>query len=205
MRYVLFVCTHNAGRSQMAQAFFERLAPEDLRGESAGTEPADAIWPGVVEVMSEVGIDLSGRRPTRLTREMQLHADWAITMGCGDACPYVPSTVEDWDLPDPAGRPVAEIREIRDAIEQRVDTLLTERVAEIRADRTAHELRLAQVIPPLAHEFQGRRSEAEIRACADAVLSRFDDAPLRTHVVALAVRQTRECLGRDHCDAILSA
>lgn len=205
MRYVLFVCNHNAGRSQMAQAFFERLAPEDLRAESAGTEPANAVWPEVVGVMREVGIDLSDRKPTRLTREMQLHADRAITMGCGDACPYVPTTVEDWDVPDPAGRPIEEIREIRDTIEARVDWLLTERTEEIRCDRTAHEMRLAQVLPRLVEEFEGRRSDGEIRECADAVLSRFDDARVRTHVVTLAVRQARECLRKVHCDAIVSA
>ena len=75
MKYVLFVCNHNAGRSQMAQAFFERDAPEDVRAESAGSDPADAIWPGVIEAMREVGIDLSGRRPRKLLPEMQLHAD----------------------------------------------------------------------------------------------------------------------------------
>lgn len=202
MRYVLFVCNHNAGRSQMAQAFFERLAPKDLRAESAGTEPAKAIWPEVVEVMSEVGVDISDRKPAKLTREMQLHADWAITMGCGDACPYVPTTVEDWDLPDPAGRPPEEVRAIRDTIQQRVGRLLAERIEEIRSDRTAHELRLAKLLPALVDEFEGRRSDGEILACADAVLTKFDDATVRTHVVTLALRQTRECLRRDHCDAV---
>src|SRR3954452_8568404 len=101
MRYVLFVCNHNAGRSQMAQAFFERSAPEDVRAESAGSQPAAEIWPPVVEAMREVGIDIAGRKPRKLVREMQLHADWAVTMGCDDACPYVPTTVEAWDLPDP--------------------------------------------------------------------------------------------------------
>ena len=103
MKYVLFVCTHNAGRSQMAQALFERYAPEDIRGESAGSDPARQLWPEVIEVMREVDIDLSGRKPKRLSVEMQLHADWAVTMGCGDVCPYVPTTVDDWDIPDPAG------------------------------------------------------------------------------------------------------
>ncbi len=91
MRYVLFVCNHNAGRSQMAQAFFERHAPADVRAESAGTAPATEIWPVVVEAMREVGVDIAGRKPKKLLREMQLHADWAVTMGCGDACPYVPN------------------------------------------------------------------------------------------------------------------
>jgi protein-tyrosine-phosphatase len=94
MKYVLFVCTHNAGRSQMAQALFERYAPEDVRAESAGSDPARRLWPDVIEVMREVDVDLSGRKPKRLTVEMQLHADWAVTMGCGDVCPYVPTTVD---------------------------------------------------------------------------------------------------------------
>jgi arsenate reductase (thioredoxin) len=148
MKYVLFVCNHNAGRSQTAQAFFERDAPPDVRAESAGSEPARAVWPAVVEVMREVGIDLSGRRPKKLLREMQLHADWAVTMGCGDACPYAPTTVEDWDIPDPAGRPIDEVRKI----------------AAIRADRTAHQVRLAHLLPDLAREFDGVRSAGEIRA-----------------------------------------
>src|SRR6266550_8480076 len=128
MKFVLFVCNHNAGRSQVAQAFFERLAPPDIRAESAGTEPAAAIWPEVVEVMREVGIDIVDRKPKKLTREMQLRADLAVTMGCGDACPYVPTAVVDWDLPDPAGRPLDEVREIRDEVERRVRALIRERL-----------------------------------------------------------------------------
>ena len=129
MSYVLFVCNHNAGRSQMAQAFFERHAPPGAEAESAGTRPADAIWPEVVEVMKELGIDVSGRRPKALTREMQQRADLAVTMGCGDACPYVPTTVIDWELPDPAGRALEEVREIRDTVERRVRALIDERFA----------------------------------------------------------------------------
>ena len=120
MKYVLFVCTHNAGRSQMAQAFFERHAPQDVRAESAGQQPADRVHPEVVEAMRELGIDLSDARPQRLTVEMQLHADWAITLACGARCPFVPSTVEDWDIPDPAGKPIEEVRAIREDVEARV-------------------------------------------------------------------------------------
>ncbi len=116
MKYVLFVCTHNAGRSQMAQAFFERDCTTDCRAESAGSQPARQVWPEVVQVMREVGIDLAGNKPKRLTVEMQLHADWAVTMGCGDVCPYVPTRVDDWDIPDPAGKSIEEVREIRDLI-----------------------------------------------------------------------------------------
>jgi arsenate reductase len=205
VKYVLFVCNHNAGRSQMAQAFFERHAPDDVRAESAGSEPAAAIWPGVIEAMEEVGIDLSGRKPRKLLREMQLHADWAVTMGCGDACPYVPTTVENWDIPDPAGLPLDEVRPIRDAIEARVRELVDAKLDAIRSDRTAHQLRLVQVLPSLIKEFKGRRSDGEIRACADAVLSHFDDVPVRSHVMTLAHRRTRECLAAENCRELVGA
>ncbi len=132
-RHVLFVCNHNAGRSQMAQALFERHGPADVRAESAGTEPAPAIWPPVVEVMREIGLDLSGRTPKKLTVEMQRRADWAVTMGCGDACPYVPSIVEEWNIPDPAGKPLEEVRAIRDQIQQQVRELIA---AHVDADRS---------------------------------------------------------------------
>ena len=87
MKYVLFVCTHNAGRSQMAQAFFERHAPDDVRAESAGSAPAAEVWPAVIEAMNEVGIDLRGHRPRKLMVEMQLHADWAVTMDAATSAP----------------------------------------------------------------------------------------------------------------------
>jgi arsenate reductase len=131
MKYVLFVCNHNAGRSQMAQAFFEQHAPPGVSAESAGTQPGEKIWPEVVEVMAEVGIDLDDRHPKALTREIQLRADLAVTMGCGDACPYVPTTVVDWDLPDPADRPLDEVRAIRDKIERRVLALIEQRFATV--------------------------------------------------------------------------
>jgi arsenate reductase len=130
---VLFVCNHNAGRSQMAQAFFESYGPADVRAESAGTEPAPAIWPPVVEVMRELGLDLSGRTPKKLTVEMQQHANWAVTMGCGDACPYVPSIVEEWNIPDPAGKPLEEVRSVRNQIQQQVRELIA---AYMDADRS---------------------------------------------------------------------
>jgi protein-tyrosine-phosphatase len=205
MKYVLFVCNHNAGRSQIAQAFFERHAPADVRAESAGSTPAQQVWPAVVDAMAEVGIDLSGRKPRKLLREMQLHADWAVTMGCGDACPYVPTTVESWDLPDPAGLTVEQVRPIRDAIELRVRELVDTRLDAIRSDATAHQFRLAHLLPPLADEFEGTRSPEEIRACADAILTRYDDVKVRGYVQVLAHRQTRECLRRETCDATTAA
>lgn len=203
MKYVLFVCSHNAGRSQMAQAFFERYAPDDIRAESAGAEPRrDGIWPNVIEAMREVGIELADRKPKKLLVEMQLHADWAITLACGATCPYVPTVVEDWDIPDPAGKSLEETRAIRDAIELRVKELVDQRIELIRADRTAHQLRLERLLPPLVEEFAGARSDAEIRTCADAILSEFDDAAVRGHVITLAHRRTRECLRAERCDAV---
>lgn len=202
MKYVLFVCNHNAGRSQMAQAFFERHAPEDVRAESAGSDPARQVWPTVVQVMAEVGIDLADRKPRKLLREMQLHADWAVTMGCGDACPYVPTTVEAWDIPDPSTMELDQVREVRDLIETQVRELIDTKLDAIRTDRTAHQRRLEQMLPGLAQEFEDRRDPATIRACADAVLAQFDDARVRSHVETLALRQTRECLRRDVCDLV---
>ena len=203
MKYVLFVCTQNAGRSQMAQAFFERHAPPDIRAESAGQEPRrEGVWPTVVEAMSEVGLDLTARKPRKLTVEMQLHADWAITLACGAQCPYVPTTVEDWDIPDPAGLPIEEVRPIRDAIEARVKDLVEHRLDAIRADRTAHQVRLTRLLPDLQAEFGELRSDEEIRACADAVLAEYDDAPVRSFAMSLAHRRTRECLGQEQCDLV---
>jgi arsenate reductase (thioredoxin) len=202
MRYVLFVCTHNAGRSQMAEAFFNRDAPPDVRAESAGDEPARRVWPEVVEVMREVGIDLSEKRPQKLVRELQLHADWAVTLACGAECPYVPTTVEDWDVPDPSGRPLPEARAIRDAVDGRVRELLAHRLQAIRADKTAHQARLARLLPPLAQEFEDRRCPEEIRACADAILGEFADAPVRSHVMTIAHRKARACLQAETCDVL---
>lgn len=205
MKYVLFVCTHNAGRSQMAQALFERHAPPDIRAESAGQEPAKQVWPEVVEAMREIGIDLSERRPKKLTVEMQLHADWAITLACGAQCPYVPSTVEDWDIPDPAGKPVEEVRAILKVVEARVKELIEHRLDAIRADRTAHQMRLARLLPDLVKEFRGARSDGEIRACADAILADYANVPVRSFVMTIAHRRTRDCLAAEQCDALVRA
>ena len=133
---------------------------------------------------------------------MQLHADWAVTMGCDDACPYVPTTVEAWDIPDPAGRPLDEVRAIRDGIEVHVRELIDTKLDAIRTDPTAHQLRLGQMLPELAEEFESRHSAEDIRACADAILARFDDVPVRSYVSTLALRETRECLRKETCDAL---
>jgi arsenate reductase (thioredoxin) len=127
MACVLFVCLHNAGRSQMSQALFERAADGRHTALSAGTTPAEHVHPEVAEVMREVGIELSGRRPQLLTRELAEHADLIVTMGCGDQCPYVSGKrYIDWELPDPKGRPLVEVRATRDEIERRVDSLVAE-------------------------------------------------------------------------------
>ena len=202
MKYVLFVCTHNAGRSQMAQALFERYAPEDVRAESAGSDPARQLWPEVIEVMRELDIDLTGHKPKRLTVEMQLHADWAVTMGCGDVCPYVPTTVDDWDIPDPAGRPIDEVREIRDTIDARVRELATERIDAIRDDGTSHRWRLAKLLPELIDEFGETRSPEVIRECADRILEDYDDVPVRSHILTLAHKRTRDCLRQETCNVL---
>jgi arsenate reductase (thioredoxin) len=125
MATVLFVCLHNAGRSQMSQALFERAAAGQHTALSAGTTPAGHVHPEVIEVMQELGIDLSGRQPQLLTYELAEHADVVVTMGCGDACPYIPGKrYVDWDLPDPKGRPLQEVRATRDEIARRVQELL---------------------------------------------------------------------------------
>ncbi|HXQ88007.1 MAG TPA: arsenate reductase ArsC [Solirubrobacterales bacterium] len=127
MAHALFVCLHNAGRSQISQALFERAAAGRHESRSAGTTPGDRVHPEVVEVMSELGIDLADRRPRLLSTEDAEWADVVVTMGCGDECPYVPGVrYLDWDLPDPKGRPVAAVRATRDEIERRVRALVDE-------------------------------------------------------------------------------
>ncbi|MGO9249345.1 MAG: low molecular weight phosphatase family protein [Solirubrobacteraceae bacterium] len=127
MASVLFVCLHNAGRSQMSQALFERAAGGAHTALSAGTTPAEHVHPEVVTVMRELGIDLSDHRPQLLTRELAEQAELIVTMGCGDQCPYIPGKrYLDWDLPDPKGRPLAEVRATRDDIARRVEELVAD-------------------------------------------------------------------------------
>jgi arsenate reductase len=122
---VLFLCVHNAGRSQMALGWFRRLAGDRARAWSGGSEPADAVNPAAVAAMAEVGIDISSQQPQRWTDEMLEQTDVVVTMGCGDACPVVPGVrYEDWPLDDPAGQGIEAVRPIRDEIEQRVHDLL---------------------------------------------------------------------------------
>jgi arsenate reductase len=127
MATVLFVCLHNAGRSQMSQALFERAAHGSHRAISAGTQPAERVHPEVVEVMREIGIDITHRMPRHLTRQRAEEADVVVTMGCGDECPYIPGKrYIDWDLPDPKGLPLDEVRAVRDDISKRVELLSTD-------------------------------------------------------------------------------
>jgi protein-tyrosine-phosphatase len=122
---VLFLCVHNAGRSQMALGWFRHLAGDDHEALSAGSEPAESINPVAVAAMAEVGIDITGEVPRRWSSDDVEAVDLVVTMGCGDACPYVPGTrYEDWPLDDPAGKPIEDVRPIRDAIERRVRELL---------------------------------------------------------------------------------
>jgi arsenate reductase (thioredoxin) len=127
MARVLFVCLHNAGRSQMSQALFEREADGRHEARSAGTTPGDRVHPEVVEAMGELGVDLSDRTPRRLDDPLAEWADVVVTMGCGDECPYLPGKrYLDWDLEDPKGLPIERVREIRDDISRRVDGLAAE-------------------------------------------------------------------------------
>jgi len=127
MARVLFVCLHNAGRSQMSEALFARAAAGHHEARSAGTAPGDRVHPEVVEAMAELGIDLATRTPAALHREDAEWADVVVTMGCGDECPYIPGKrYVDWDLPDPRGRPLAEVRATREEIERRVQELVDE-------------------------------------------------------------------------------
>ena len=128
MKKVLFVCVHNAGRSQMAEAFFNQIAKGKARGFSAGTQLADKVNPVVVETMSEVGIDISRRKPKLLTLKMLEDADRVITMGCGveGVCPASFVSTEDWQLEDPEGKTIERVRQIRDEVKARVEGLIKE-------------------------------------------------------------------------------
>ncbi len=125
---VIFACVHNAGRSQMSAALFNLLAdPSKARAISAGTAPGERVHPEVLTAMGEIGVDLSGARPQRLTAALAAGAGWLITMGCGDECPVVPGVRrDDWPLPDPKGRPVAEVRATREEIRGRVAAFVAE-------------------------------------------------------------------------------
>jgi arsenate reductase len=138
MTTVLFVCLHNAGRSQMSQALFERAAKGRHIALSAGTAPGERVYPEVVEAMCELDIELADREPQLLTMELAHQADLVVTMGCGDACPHIPGKrYVDWVLPDPKGRPVDEVRATRDEIERQVGALVDELNSGLTAQLTA--------------------------------------------------------------------
>jgi arsenate reductase len=127
MARALFVCLHNAGRSQMSEALFQRAAEGRHESRSAGTTPGDRVHPEVVEAMNELGIDLSERTPRKLSQADAEWADVVVTMGCGDECPFIPGKQYlDWDLPDPKGQPIETVRATRDEIERRVTQLVAE-------------------------------------------------------------------------------
>jgi arsenate reductase (thioredoxin) len=127
MARALFVCLHNAGRSQMSAALFEREAAGRHEADSAGTTPGERVHPQVVTAMAELGVDLSDRVPRKLTREAAERADVVVTMGCGDECPYIPGKrYLDWDLEDPKGQPLEAVRRTRDEIAARVKALVSE-------------------------------------------------------------------------------
>jgi len=129
MAHVLFVCLHNAGRSQISRALFDRATGGRHTSDSAGSvaDPDGHVHRQVVDVMNELGIDLADRRPQRLNRELAEQADVVVTMGCGDSCPYIPGRrYLDWDLPDPTGQPIETVRRIRDDIARRIDGLIDE-------------------------------------------------------------------------------
>ena len=134
---VLFLCVHNAGRSQMAAALLAKMAGDRVIVRSAGSAPGETLNPAVVTAMDELGMDISAQRPTRLTDEMGKRADVIVTMGCGDACPVYPGKrYIDWELPDPAGKPLDEVRSIRDEIDARVASLVSDLLGA-RASRTS--------------------------------------------------------------------
>jgi protein-tyrosine-phosphatase len=144
MAHVLFVCLHNAGRSQMSRALFERAAGGRHGSDSAGSiaDPGGAVHPEVIAVMREIGIDLADRRPQRLTTELARAADLVVTMGCGDTCPFIPGTrYLDWDLPDPRGQSVDAVRRTRDDIAERVTALVRDLDRSPRPQRAAREAR----------------------------------------------------------------
>lgn len=167
MRYVLFVCTQNAGRSQMAQALFERHGPPDVRAESAGRARRRGASGGR-------GGDARDRhRPQR---------------------PYVPSIVEDWDLADPADQPLEVVRRIRDEVELGVKDLAENRIEQIREDRRQHVMRMARLVPGRVEEFGDRLTDEEIRGITDEILETYDEAPVRSFVMTLANRRARAIL-----------
>ncbi len=190
MANALFVCLHNAGRSQMSEALFARAAEGRHGARSAGTEPAERVHPEVIEAMDEIGIDLRGRVPRRLLEPDAQWANVVVTMGCGDECPYIPGRrYVDWDLPDPKGRPLADVRAIRDEIERRVQALLEE-LDPIACSLEANDLqqRLAEIAEVGAESLIERGSDGERH------LLRFrSDGETRRRLEAIVAAEAKCC------------
>ena len=130
---VLFICVHNAGRSQMAEAIFNQLAAGRHQAKSAGSSPADSVNPVAVQAMKEIGIEIGGNKPKQLDADLALWADIAVTMGCGDECPVVVGDARGWDIDDPKGQPLTRVREIRDQIKGKVESLLAELDGDLKS------------------------------------------------------------------------
>ena len=154
---------------------------------------------------ARIGIDISQERPKKLSIEMQLQADWAITLGCSGSCPYVPTRVDDWQIPDPYGKSLDEVRAIRDIVEDHVQGFIIERLDAVRSDSTAHRLRLAQLLRLLSDEFSETHPAEEIRSCADRELLQYADAPVRSFVMTIAHKNTRACLREGRCGTLAAA
>lgn len=199
MKQVLFVCNHNAGRSQMAQAFLEPLGPADVKAASAGSDPKAEVLPTVIEVMREVGIDLptAARRNSPWRRSFTLigRSRWAAAT---PARMYRP-TLRTGTSPDPAGEPLEDVRRIRDMTSEWVEDLVSSRLDQIYSDRTAHQLRVSQMLPSLVEQFEGKRSPSEIRDL-DRILDSYEDTQVRSFVQVLAHRRTSQCLSLKACD-----
>ncbi len=198
MANALFVCLHNAGRSQISEALFELAAEGRHRARSAGTTPGARVHPEVVEAMNELGIDLSDRVPHELSEDDARWADVVVTMGCGDECPYVPGRrYLDWDLPDPKGRPLEEVRATRDEIERRVAGLIAEldREAPGPAAPIACSLGAAEMADRLATVAAiGQRSLVAVEGSAAAPRLRFRaDPETRAELERFVAAEQRCC------------
>jgi arsenate reductase len=196
MRTVIFACVRNAGRSQMAAALFNQLAPPGLGAVSAGTRPADQVHPEVVAAMAEVGIDLSDAQPQELTHQLAEGAELLVTMGCGEECPAVPVPRQDWPLPDPGGQPMEVVRAVRDEIRERVVALLAELDAPAADQDLDGDERAA--VHRIMERFEGRLVRLVGAARAERVVReevlRLRGATVRGFTDVLVTRHARERL-----------